>query len=62
MIELSLFQIGSPLYIYIQFDYCRRSLDYQEILDALARKGIAIRVASPKLVMEEVCHDDVMVV
>lgn len=31
----------------------RRKLDYQEVLDALAAKGIAIRVASPKLVMEE---------
>ena len=37
--------------------YCivhRRILDYQEVLDALKAKGIAIRVASPKLVMEEV--------
>jgi hypothetical protein len=34
---------------------CRRSLDYQEVLDALKSKGVAIRVASPKLVMEEVC-------
>ena len=32
----------------------RRNLDYQEVLDALAQKGISIRVASPKLVMEEV--------
>ena len=32
----------------------RRTLDYQEVLDALSQKGIAIRVASPKLVMEEV--------
>lgn len=31
----------------------RRTLDYQEVLDALKTKGIAIRVASPKLVMEE---------
>ena len=31
----------------------RRNLDYQEVLDKLAAKGIAIRVASPKLVMEE---------
>ena len=31
----------------------RNKLDYQEVLDALKVKGIAIRVASPKLVMEE---------
>ena len=31
----------------------RRTLDYQGVLDKLAEKGIAIRVASPKLVMEE---------
>jgi tRNA-splicing ligase RtcB len=31
----------------------RRSLSYQEVLDKLAAQGIAIRVASPKLVMEE---------
>ena len=31
----------------------RRSLSYQEVLDKLAEQGIAIRVASPKLVMEE---------
>ncbi len=31
----------------------RRALSYQEVLDKLAEKGIAIRVASPKLVMEE---------
>jgi len=31
----------------------RRALSYQEVLDELAAKGIAIRVASPKLVMEE---------
>ena len=31
----------------------RRSLNYTEVLDDLARKGISIRVASPKLVMEE---------
>lgn len=29
------------------------SVDYTEVLDALQQKGIAIRVASPKLVMEE---------
>ena len=31
----------------------RRALSYQEVLDKLNEKGIAIRVASPKLVMEE---------
>uniref|UniRef100_A0A7S0Q6J5 RNA-splicing ligase RtcB homolog n=1 Tax=Coccolithus braarudii TaxID=221442 RepID=A0A7S0Q6J5_9EUKA len=31
----------------------RRQLDYTEVLNALRQKGIAIRVASPKLVMEE---------
>ncbi|KAK6292277.1 hypothetical protein J4Q44_G00368610 [Coregonus suidteri] len=31
----------------------RRNLDFQDVLDKLADKGIAIRVASPKLVMEE---------
>ncbi|KAG7232967.1 hypothetical protein INR49_007903 [Caranx melampygus] len=31
----------------------RRNLDFQDVLDKLADQGIAIRVASPKLVMEE---------
>lgn len=31
----------------------RRNLDYQEVLNSLAEKGISIRVASPKLIMEE---------
>jgi len=31
----------------------RRKIEYTDVLDALAKKGIAIRVASPKLVMEE---------
>lgn len=31
----------------------RRNLDFQEVLDKLADQGISIRVASPKLVMEE---------
>uniref|UniRef100_A0A8C4WZW0 RNA-splicing ligase RtcB homolog n=1 Tax=Eptatretus burgeri TaxID=7764 RepID=A0A8C4WZW0_EPTBU len=31
----------------------RRNLDYQDVLNKLADKGISIRVASPKLVMEE---------
>lgn len=36
----------------------RRTLDYQDVLGALNKKGIAIRVASPKLVMEEVSRFD----
>ena len=32
----------------------RRNLDYVDVLNALEEKGISIRVASPKLVMEEV--------
>ena len=31
----------------------RRTLDYEDVLADLARKKISIRVASPKLVMEE---------
>ena len=31
----------------------RHSLEYTEVLEALRAKGISIRVASPKLVMEE---------
>lgn len=31
----------------------RRTLEYQDVLDSLTRKGIAIRVASPMLVTEE---------
>ncbi|RWS17332.1 hypothetical protein B4U79_11484 [Dinothrombium tinctorium] len=31
----------------------RRNLSYEDVLDELKKKGIAIRVASPKLVMEE---------
>ena len=31
----------------------RRQMDYTDVLDALVAKGISIRVASPKLVMEE---------
>lgn len=31
----------------------RQNLDYQQVLDNLKTKGISIRVASPKLVMEE---------
>lgn len=31
----------------------RRALSYQDVLSKLAAQGIAIRVASPKLVMEE---------
>ena len=32
----------------------RQSLNYEEVLENLKQKGISIRVASPKLVMEEV--------
>ena len=31
----------------------RRNLDFREVLDKLAGQGISVRVASPKLVMEE---------
>merc|ERR1719378_1156378 len=31
----------------------RRNLDFQEVLDKLTGQGISVRVASPKLVMEE---------
>ena len=31
----------------------RRNIDYQDVLNKLEAKGISIRVASPKLVMEE---------
>ena len=31
----------------------RRNLGYEDVLAALAEQGISIRVASPKLVMEE---------
>ena len=31
----------------------RNKLDYHQVLEGLKTKGIAIRVASPKLVMEE---------
>jgi len=36
----------------------RRNLSYEDVLEALAKKGISIRVASPKLVMEEVYIPD----
>lgn len=36
----------------------RRNLDFQDVLDKLAQQGISIRVASPKLVMEEVSPFD----
>lgn len=32
---------------------CRRKLNYEEVLNDLKQKGIAIRVASPKLITEE---------
>ena len=34
----------------------RRTINYMDVLEKLQRQGISIRVASPKLVMEEVCH------
>ena len=34
----------------------RRNLDYMDVLKALEDQGISIRVASPKLVMEEVSN------
>ena len=34
----------------------RRTLDWNEVLDDLREKGISIRIASPKLVTEEVKH------
>ena len=33
---------------------CRRTIGYEDVLEKLQKKGISIRVASPKLVMEEV--------
>ena len=42
------------LLLYALFFFFRRQLDYQDVLDNLKSKGISIRVASPKLVMEEV--------
>lgn len=43
------------------FSSFRRNLGYEDVLAALAEQGISIRVASPKLVMEEVCRRDVYV-
>jgi hypothetical protein len=40
--------------IITQISSFRRNLDYQDVLAKLAEQGISIRVASPKLVMEEV--------
>ena len=39
-------------YVYC-FTY-RRTLGYEDVLESLSKKGITIRVASPKLVTEEV--------
>ena len=33
----------------------RRQLSDKDVMESLEKKGISIRVASPKLVMEEVC-------
>ncbi|VDK51728.1 unnamed protein product [Anisakis simplex] len=34
----------------------RRNIDFQEVLDRMKAKGISVRVASPKLVMEEASY------
>ena len=33
--------------------FCRRELTYEEVIERLKEKNITIRMASPKLVMEE---------
>ena len=43
----------SPFINFLFVTSFRRNIDYLEVLDRLKEKGIAIRVASPKLVMEE---------
>ena len=45
--------LHQPRFSYF-FYFFRRNLDYHQVLDNLKDMGIAIRVASPKLVMEEV--------
>jgi hypothetical protein len=45
---------GFMFEITTQISSFRRNLDYQDVLAKLAEQGISIRVASPKLVMEEV--------
>ncbi|KAK3755010.1 hypothetical protein QZH41_011050 [Actinostola sp. cb2023] len=47
---------GSTCHGAVSIQSSTRTLDYQDVLASLQQKGIAIRVASPKLVMEEVCH------
>lgn len=42
------------------FIFYRRNLDYQDVLASLQQKGISIRVASPKLVMEEVGWNNIL--
>jgi hypothetical protein len=42
--------------------FSRKELDYTDVLKMLADKGISIRVASPKLVMEEGLNFDLGVV
>lgn len=34
----------------------RRELNFEDVLENLKQKGISIRVASPKLIMEEVIY------
>ena len=51
---ISWFWIVTNYFSMLCFFLFRRQLDYQDVLDNLKSKGISIRVASPKLVMEEV--------
>ena len=52
--RISWFWIVTNYFSMLCFFVFRRQLDYQDVLDNLKSKGISIRVASPKLVMEEV--------
>ncbi len=38
---------------FLSHEFSRRTLDYDKVLGGLHKRGISIRVASPKLVMEE---------
>ena len=51
---ISWFWIVTNYFRMLCFFFFRRQLDYKDVLDNLKSKGISIRVASPKLVMEEV--------
>ena len=66
MVELYIRSVNSQKSSYLanmfmQLMDCRRNLSYQDVLDKLTTSGISIRVASPKLVMEEVISCDVKV-